>query len=180
MLILHHYSTESATALDNVPMPKYDGIDFLIPPSHTAVLVPCCNTDDHEHIYPDTRSCLLLTPNGIMSADSDKNKLFVFYMIDNTSNVCLLVKHGDILGANYSGPHREIYAERAYMLTGNYQLLIEENFYTKKCDCEGGYYYHDAIAGRTINKRTDNNEETPESTTSDDAIPLLAHLTIDN
>jgi hypothetical protein len=104
-------------------MPTYDGGDFYIPPYHNVILVPC-NSDDPEHRDPSMDSCLLLTRTGVQTAE--KTSLMFIYSIDNDTNIGLLLKHGDLLGAYYTGPHSQIAAERTYMLIGHYNELIED------------------------------------------------------
>lgn len=123
MLHLHHFANISIMPNGDGPMPIYDGCDYYIPAFHSVVLVPC-NSNDPEHQTPSMSSCLLLTRTGMQTAE--KSHLLIMYLIDNTSNVGLLLRHGDVLGAYYTGPHAHVKAERAYMLIGNYNLLLED------------------------------------------------------
>jgi hypothetical protein len=104
-------------------MPTYDGVDFYIPPYHNVILVPC-NSDDPEHRNPSMDSCLLLTRTGVKKAEN--TLLMYIYTIDNDTNVGLLLKHGDLMGAYYTGPHGHIKAERSQMLTSEYKKLIKK------------------------------------------------------
>jgi hypothetical protein len=104
-------------------MSTYDGVDFYIPPYHNVILVPC-NSDDPEHRNPSMDSCLLLTRTGVKKAEN--TLLMYIYTIDNDTNVGLLLKHGDLMGAYYTGPHGHIKAERSQMLTSEYKKLIKK------------------------------------------------------
>jgi len=57
-------------------------------------------------------------------------------------NVGLLLKHGDLMGAYYTGPHGHIKAERSQMLTSEYKKLLrkqsseaigDEDYYPSTC-----------------------------------------------
>jgi hypothetical protein len=115
MHLLNHYHN-ICSSFDNT----YDGGDFYIPPYHHAILVPC----NSEHQDPSMCSCLLLTRTGVQVAEKT-SQLFI-YIIDNDTPVGLLLKHGDLLGAYYTGPHAHIKAERCLMLISEYKRLIEE------------------------------------------------------
>jgi hypothetical protein len=123
MLLLHHYANKSVDSWFDGTMPIYDGNDYYIPPFHSVVLVPC-NSDDPDHLAPSIDSCHLLTGSGIQTAE--KVPMLIMYLIENTSNVGLLLKNGDLLGASYTGPHAYIKAERSYMLIDNYRMLVDE------------------------------------------------------
>ena len=125
MHLLHHYSNMSvnSTSTNCTMMPTYDGVDFYIPPYHNVILVPC-NSDDPEHRNPSMDSCLLLTRTGVKKAEN--TLLMYIYTIDNDTNVGLLLKHGDLMGAYYTGPHGHIKAERSQMLTSEYKKLIKK------------------------------------------------------
>ena len=125
MHLLHHYSNMSvnSTSTNGTMMPTYDGVDFYIPPYHNVILVPC-NSDDPEHRNPSMDSCLLLTRTGVKKAEN--TLLMYIYTIDNDTNVGLLLKHGDLMGAYYTGPHCHIKAERSQMLTSEYKKLIKK------------------------------------------------------
>ncbi|MFN9685093.1 MAG: hypothetical protein ACK583_07535 [Cyanobacteriota bacterium] len=120
-------------------MPTYDGADFYIPPYHNVILVPC-NSDDPEHRNPSMDSCLLLTRTGVKKTEN--TLLMYVYTIDNDTNVGLLLKHGDLIGAYYTGPHGHIKAERSQMLTSEYKKLLrkqsseaigDEDYYPSPC-----------------------------------------------
>jgi len=69
-------------------------------------------------------SCLLLTRTGVKKAEN--TLLMYIYTIDNDTNVGLLLKHGDLMGAYYTGPHGHIKAERSQMLTSEYKKLLRK------------------------------------------------------
>jgi len=69
-------------------------------------------------------SCLLLTRTGVKKTEN--TLLMYIYTIDNDTNVGLLLKHGDLIGAYYTGPHGHIKAERSQMLTSEYKKLIKK------------------------------------------------------
>jgi hypothetical protein len=123
MHLLDHYLNTSVNSSFDGTMPTYDGGDFYIPPYHNVILVPC-NSDDPEHRDPSMDSCLLLTRTGVQTAE--KTSLMFIYSIDNDTNIGLLLKHGDLLGAYYTGPHAHIKAERSLMLISEYKRLIEK------------------------------------------------------
>ena len=126
MHLLHHYSNMSVNSPSTngtMMMPTYDGADFYIPPYHNVILVPC-NSDDPEHRNPSMDSCLLLTRTGVKKAEN--TLLMYIYTIDNDTNVGLLLKHGDLMGAYYTGPHGHIKAERSQMLTSEYKKLLRK------------------------------------------------------
>jgi hypothetical protein len=123
MQLMHHYNNTSVNSPYDHMMPIYDGYDYYIPPFHNLILVPC-NSADPEHMVPSLSSCHLLTRTGVQKAE--KTPLLLVYIIDNTTDVGLLLKHGDLLGAYYTGPHSQIAAERTYMLIGHYNELIED------------------------------------------------------
>jgi hypothetical protein len=85
-------------------------------------------------------SCLLLTRTGVKKAEN--TLLMYIYTIDNDTNVGLLLKHGDLMGAYYTGPHGHIKAERSQMLTSEYKKLLrkqsseaigDEDYYPSTC-----------------------------------------------
>jgi hypothetical protein len=120
-LQLHHYANKSVNSVFDGTMPIYDGNDYYIPPFHSVILVPC-QSEDPDHRLPSLNSCQLLT-----GTQTDEGvPLLIMYLIDNTSDVGLLLRHGDLLGTYYSGQHAHIKAERSYMLIDNYNLLIDE------------------------------------------------------
>jgi hypothetical protein len=122
MLLLHHYANMSVNSLFDGTMPIYDGNNYYIPPFHSVILVPC-NSDDPEHREP-SNTCRLLTSTGVQPVENVT--LLIVYMIENASSDGLLLRHGDVLGANYTGQHAHIKAERSYMLISNYQMLMAE------------------------------------------------------
>ena len=142
MHLLHHYSNMSVNSPPTngtMMMPTYDGADFYIPPYHNVILVPC-NSDDPEHRNPSMDSCLLLTRTGVKKTEN--TLLMYIYTIDNDTNVGLLLKHGDLIGAYYTGPHGHIKAERSQMLTSEYKKLLrkqsseaigDEDYYPSTC-----------------------------------------------
>lgn len=123
MLLMHYYTKMSVDSVIDSTMPIYDGYDYYIPPFHSVILVPC-NSDDPDHQTPSIDSCPLLIRTGVQTVEKDQ--LLVVYLIDNTSDVGLLLRYGDLLGAHYTGPHEHIKAERSYMLIGNYNLLVQD------------------------------------------------------
>jgi hypothetical protein len=123
MQLMHHYNNTSVNSPYDHMMPIYDGYDYYIPPFHNLILVPC-NSADPEHMVPSLSSCHLLTRTGVQKAE--KTPLLLVYIIDNTTDVGLLLKHGDLLGAYYTGPHAHIKAERSLMLISEYKRLIEK------------------------------------------------------
>jgi hypothetical protein len=132
MLLLHHYANRSVESVsDSGTMPIYDGSDYYIPPFHSVILVPC-KSEDPDHWLPSLNSCQLLTSTDVHTDEGDS--LLIMYLIDNTSDTGLLLRHGDLLGSYYTGKHANIKAERSYMLTDNYNLLIDEQQqYRSKC-----------------------------------------------
>ena len=142
MHLLHHYSNMSVNSPSTngtMMMPTYDGADFYIPPYHNVILVPC-NSDDPEHRNPSMDSCLLLTRTGVKKTEN--TLLMYIYTIDNDTNVGLLLKHGDLMGAYYTGPHGHIKAERSQMLTSEYKKLIKKQ--SKQLEAIGDEdYYQD-------------------------------------
>jgi hypothetical protein len=114
MLQLHHYINKSVNPLCDDTIPTYDGSDFYIPPFSSVVLTPC-NMHDPEHRGPSADSCQLLIRYGI-DPTAKIVPLLVMYFIQNTSDTGLLLRHGDLLGAYYTGKHEHIKAERFFLL----------------------------------------------------------------
>jgi hypothetical protein len=165
---MHHYNNTSVNSPYDHMMPTYDGYDYYIPPFHNLILVPC-NSADPEHIVPSLSSCQLLTRTGVQKAE--KTPLLLVYIIDNTTDVGLLLKHGDLLGAYYTGPHAHIVAERTYMLIGHYNKFIED---------QKNYFLNIESAAREYfeNNNNNNNYETIENddpTTDDDLVLMSLH-----
>jgi hypothetical protein len=122
MLQVLHYVNRSVDPLSggNDTMLTYNGNDYYIPPFDCVVLMPC-NTDDPEHQAPSYNSCRLLISTDVPSAENVP--LLIMYLIDNTSNVGLWLRHGDWLGAYYTGHHAHIHAERCYLLMDKNQFF---------------------------------------------------------
>jgi len=142
MHLLHHYSNMSVNSPSTngtMMMPTYDGVDFYIPPYHNVILVPC-NSDDPEHRNPSMDSCLLLTRTGVKKTEN--TLLMYIYTIDNDTNVGLLLKHGDLIGAYYTGPHGHIKAERSQMLTSEYKKLIKKQSKQLEAIGDEDYFCH--------------------------------------
>ena len=142
MHLLHHYSNMSVNSPSTngtMMMPTYDGADFYIPPYHNVILVPC-NSDDPEHRNPSMDSCLLLTRTGVKKTEN--TLLMYIYTIDNDTNVGLLLKHGDLMGAYYTGPHGHIKAERSQMLTSEYKKLIKKQSKQLEAIGDEDYFCH--------------------------------------
>jgi hypothetical protein len=189
MLLLHHYTNLSVNSLFDGTMPTYDGDDYYIPPFHGVILVPC-NSDDPEHRAPSMSSCMLLTRTGVQTAE--KAPLLVMYLIDNTSNVGLLLRHGDLLGAYYTGPHEGIKAERSYMFIGSYTALINdqkmywldvesaaEDYYNNE---EGSNVSEDPTLDEVVVMTRETNDEdvgiTLVGDLCDDVVDNVANLTV--
>lgn len=120
--LLHHYNNVSVNS-SPLNMPIYDGENYNIPPHRTVVLVPC-NSNDPRHIAPCPVNCMLLTRTGVQPVD--KTPLLIIYVIDNTTDIDLVLMHGDLLGTYYTGPHDTIKAERCQMMTTDYEEMIAE------------------------------------------------------
>ena len=124
MLLLHHYADRSVESVSDIgTMPIYDGNDYYIPPFHSVILVPC-QSEDPDHWLPLLNSNQLLNSPDVQTDKGDS--LLIMYLIDNTSDTGLLLRHGDLLGSYYTGKHANIKAERSYMPANNYNWLIDE------------------------------------------------------
>jgi hypothetical protein len=85
-------------------------------------------------------SCLLLTRTGVKKTEN--TLLMYIYTIDNDTNVGLLLKHGDLIGAYYTGPHGHIKAERSQMLTSEYKKLIKKQSKQLEAIGDEDYFRH--------------------------------------
>jgi len=124
-LQLHHY-TNTSVSTSSSELPAYDGHDYFIPRHTVVILVPC---NDPHCRKPSAQNCLLINRHGVQRADD--TQLLVMYMIDNTSDEDLWLKHGDLLGvglAPYTDMDRVIYAERSLMMISYYEELITESY----------------------------------------------------
>ena len=175
MLLLHHYAKNlSVTSSFDGVMPTYDGDDYYIPPFHSVVLVPC-NSDDPEHRAPSISSCMLLTRTGVQTAE--KTSLLIMYLIDNTTEVGLLLRHGDLLGAYYTGPHYGIRAERAYMLIAHYnELIADQNRYWLDVEAAVEDYYQAEEEDCAHQEDEPTLDETVED--NKDTMPSLENLNV--
>ncbi len=87
-------------------------------------LVPC-NFDDPQHVRPSVYSNLLLTRHSFQMAV--KTPLIVIYIIHNTADNSLLLRHGDLLGGYYMEPHDKIRAERNFITFSCYEQLMADH-----------------------------------------------------
>jgi hypothetical protein len=124
MMGLHQYANISVDASMDNPMPIYDGENYYIPPRHAVALVPC-NFDDPQHVRPSVYSNLLLTRHSFQMAV--KTPLIVIYVIHNTTDTGLLLRHGDLLGGYYMEPHDKIRAERNFITFSCYEQLMADH-----------------------------------------------------
>ena len=69
-------------------------------------------------------SCQLLTRTGVQVAKSTTR--LIMYIIDNVTDLSLLLKHGDLLGAYYTDIHAGIKAEKCEMLTSQFEQMMDE------------------------------------------------------
>lgn len=174
MLHIHHYANMSVNFLSDGTVPIYDGGNFYIAPHHSVVVVPC-NSDDPEHHVPGRNTGHLISRTGFMTAD--KAQLILMYLIDNTSDVGLLVKHGDQLGPYYTGPHGHIKAERAFMLVKDYMLLLaDQNQYWLNESAIAEEYVYDNDDEIENESEAFDKEINPND--NNDAMPILNDLTI--
>jgi len=163
MTFLHHYSNTSVNPwFDGTTMPVYDGDDYHIAPYESVILVPC-NSDDPEHRIPSMSSCrlLMIDTTGVEPADeNDVQQLLITYMIYNSTDVGLLLRHGDLLGAYYSGPHERIRAVGSYMHIRTYNaFIVNLDLYLSEID-SAVQEYHDK---NNINNDDDETEEKIET-----------------
>jgi hypothetical protein len=164
---LHRYPNVSVNSTSEM-MPTYDGCDYYISPHSNVILVPCHS----ENPEPMINSCPLLIPDGDHTVK--KAQLLVVYIIENTSDVGLILRHGDLLGANYTGPHAHIKAVRSSMLVGHYNKLLEEQI----------QYWADieAAAEEYFNEEAIENDDLDDtvllSLYKDDVMPTLTDLNI--
>jgi hypothetical protein len=124
MMALHQYANISVDASMDNPMPIYDGENYYIPPRHAVTLVPC-NFDDPQHVRPSVYSNLLLTRHSFQMVV--KTPLIVIYIIHNTADTGLLLRHGDLLGGYYMEPHDKIRAERNFITFSCYEQLMADH-----------------------------------------------------
>jgi len=101
----------------------YRGDDYFIEPHETVVLVPCKSVDP-EHWKSSKNSCKLLTSSTFQQPENVLKRRFLANLIANTTDVGLLLKHGDLLGPSYSGPHAEIRAVNCYLPWHYHNALI--------------------------------------------------------
>lgn len=120
MLFLHHYYDRSIGTRSDDTLPSYDGKTVCIPPGCCMVLVPCRS----DHQTPSMTSCQLLTRTGVQVAKSTTR--LIMYIIDNVTDLSLLLKHGDLLGAYYTDIHAGIKAEKCEMLTSQFEQMMDE------------------------------------------------------
>jgi hypothetical protein len=76
---------------------------------------------------------------------------------DNTTNAGLLLRHGDLLGSYYSGPHEEVRAVGFYMPVRHFKVFIDKwNAYLPNIE-SAVYKYHD---NKKINDKINIEKET--------------------
>lgn len=125
-MLLHHYINISVQSAQG-ELPTYDGDNYYIPPHCCVVLVPC-NSVDPNHMEPSATDCILLNRTGFQTAE--QNPLLVMFVIDNVTDVGLLLRHGDVLGLYYGGAHRAVRAEQCFMPIPDYcQLRADQTQY---------------------------------------------------
>ena len=99
------------------------------------------------------------------------------YLIDNTTEVGLLLRHGDLLGAFYTGPHYGIRAERAYMLIAHYnELIADQNRYWLDVETAVEDYYQAEEEGCAHQEDEPTLDETVED--NKDTMPSLEKLNV--
>lgn len=135
---LHHYTNTSVTATTPLDgwLPEYDGKDYYIGGHTTVILVPC---NDPQCRKPSNKTCLLVNRSGVQRAD--ETQLLVMYMIDNTNDDGLWLRHGDLLGVPYMDMEKIIYAERSLMMISYYTDLITEQSYDDDDEMDGVFYF---------------------------------------
>lgn len=112
MMLLRHFPTSYDT------LATYNGETFTIPPYHCMIMVPCFA----DHKAPSMAFCQLLTHQGVKEARDVS--LMIMYLIDNTTDVPLSIKQGDVLGKYYTGPHAGIKAEKCDMFICQYEQIM--------------------------------------------------------
>jgi hypothetical protein len=120
---LIHYPVTSDNPWFDGSLIFYRGDDYFIEPHETVVLVPCKSVDP-EHWKSSKNSCKLLTSSTFQQPENVLKRRFLAYLIANTTDVGLLLKHGDLLGPSYSGPHAEIRAVNCYLPWHYHNALI--------------------------------------------------------
>jgi hypothetical protein len=111
---LIHYPITSDNPTFDGSLIFYSGDDYFIEPHETVVRVPC-KSDDPEHWKSSKNSCKLRTIATFHQPENVLKRSFLANLIANTTDVGLLLKHGDLLGPSYSGPQAEIRALNCYL-----------------------------------------------------------------